>query len=243
MRSNIATFRFPKTRQWMRSTFDAFRFDRAMRRFMADPRAAVQVESTVLPDLIAGWGNSNWSALDEFLRIGMDHVLKTEGPILECGTGLSTLLFGVIAQQRGVEYWALEHLPEWSDKIRQRLARHNVAAAQVRTAPLRTYDGFDWYDPPTHEMPRQFSLVVCDGPPSQTRGGRYGLGPVMQQYLKPGCVILLDDAEREHERAIARRWQTELGAEAELLEGRKPLIRLFITGVHHSREDEDRGSA
>jgi hypothetical protein len=241
MRGTIASFRFPRTRQWVRSTFDTFKFDRAMRRFIADPQAAVQLESTLLRDLIGGWGNSNWSALDEFLRIGIDHVLKTEGPILECGTGLSTLLFGVIAQQRGVEYWALEHLPEWSDKISQRLAHYNIRTVRVSTAPLRRYDGFDWYDPPMHEMPRRFSLVVCDGPPSQTRGGRYGLGPMMQRHLKAGCVVLLDDAEREHERAIASRWQSELGAEAEFVEGRKPLIRLCITG--HADEDEGRGRA
>ena len=79
-------------------------------------------------------------------------------------------------------------------------------------------------------MPRSFSLVICDGPPSRTLGGRYGLVPVMRTRLKAGCVILLDDAEREHERQIARLWQTELGAKAEFLDGSKPLIRLVVQG-------------
>ena len=229
MLESLATsIRFPQTRQWMRRTFDAFKFDRAMRRFIADPHAALQEESSLLPDLVDGWGNSSWSALDEYLRVGIEHVLKTEEPILECGTGLSTLLFGVVAQRRGVEYWALEHLPEWSEKIGHHLARYNVSAVEVSTRPLRAYAGFTWYDPPLHEMPRRFSLVICDGPPSRTAGGRYGLVPVMRRHLKPGCVILLDDAEREHERTVARRWQSELGAEAELLEGSKPLIRLVV---------------
>jgi hypothetical protein len=221
------TVRFPQARQWARRAFDAFKFDRAMRRFMADPKAAVRIESSVLPDLIDGWGNSGWSALDEYLRIGVEHVLLSDGAVLECGTGLSTLLLGAVAQRRGIEYWALEHLPEWSEKLRQQLARYDVSV-QVSTRPLRSYVGFDWYDPPLHEMPPQFSLVVCDGPPSGTVGGRYGLVPVMRRRLKLGCVILLDDAEREHEREIARLWRSELPAAAEFLDGAKPLIRLTV---------------
>lgn len=218
---------FPQARQWIRRTFDAFKFDRAMRRFMANPQAAVRSGSPVLADLIDGWGNPGWSALGEYLRVGVKHVLETEEAILECGTGLSTLLFGAVAQQRGIEYWALEHLPEWSEKLGDRLARYDVSV-QISTRPLRSYAGFDWYDPPLREMPAGFSLVICDGPPSRTVGGRYGLVPVMRRRLKPGCVILLDDAERAQEREVARLWRAELPADAEILRGAKPLIRLRV---------------
>jgi hypothetical protein len=221
------TASFPQARQWVRRHFDAFKFDRAMRRFLADPQAAVQSGSSVLPDLIDGWGNSGWSALDEYLRIGVEHVFRSDGAVLECGTGLSTLVLGAAAQRRGIEYWALEHLPEWSEKLGQQLERYDVSV-QVSTRPLRSYVGFDWYDPPLYEMPPQFSLVVCDGPPSRTMGGRYGLVPVMRRRLKPGCIILLDDAAREHEREIARLWRSELPAETEFLDGAKPLIRLKV---------------
>jgi hypothetical protein len=43
---------------------------------------------------------------------------------------------------------------------------------------------------------------VCDGPKGTTRGGRYGLAPVMKDRLAPGCIVLLDDTSREAERAI-----------------------------------------
>jgi len=79
-------------------------------------------------------------------------------------------------------------------------------------------------------MPRRFALVVCDGPPADTPGGRYGLVPVMREHLSRGCVILLDDAEREHERTIALRWQTELSTSHELIRCGKPLIRMVVTG-------------
>jgi predicted O-methyltransferase YrrM len=219
--------RFPQARRWARRTFDAFKFDLAMRRFMADPEAAVKTGSSVLADLINGWGNTGWSAMDEYLRVGVDHVFRSGGAVLECGTGLSTLLFGAIAQQRGIEYWALEHLPEWTKTLERQLARYDVSV-HLCTKPLRSYAGFEWYDPPLSEMPPQFCLVVCDGPPSRTAGGRYGLVPVMHKRLQPGCIVLLDDAERAHERQVARRWQSELPADAEFLDGVKPLIRLKV---------------
>jgi hypothetical protein len=54
------------------------------------------------------------------------------------------------------------------------------------------------------------------------------LVPVMHKRLQPGCIVLLDDAERAHERQVARRWQSELPADAEFLDGVKPLIRLEV---------------
>jgi hypothetical protein len=201
-----------------------------MRRFVSGPLAAARQDSSVLPELIEAWGNSGWSALEEYLRMGVEHTLDANGAVLECGTGLSTLLFGTVAHRRGVEYWALEHLPEWSERVGRQLKRYGANKVQVCTAPLRSYSDFDWYDPPLHRMPSGFSLVICDGPPSRTSGGRYGLAPVMGSRLNPGCVILLDDAEREHECEVALRWQAELAADAAFIDGSKPLIRLVVRG-------------
>jgi hypothetical protein len=77
-------------------------------------------------------------------------------------------------------------------------------------------------------MPGVFDLVICDGPPGTTKGGRYGLVPIMRERLKPGCAILLDDAGREQERAIADRWKTELGASFEICGSSKPYIKMTI---------------
>jgi predicted O-methyltransferase YrrM len=42
-------------------------------------------------------GQLELGALDEYLRVGVEHVIETDDAILECGTGLSTLLFGAVA--------------------------------------------------------------------------------------------------------------------------------------------------
>jgi hypothetical protein len=46
--------------------------------------------------------------------------------------------------------------------------------------------------------------------------------------LAPGCVLLLDDAEREGEQDVARRWETAWGASLEVLGTAKPYFRLTL---------------
>ena len=58
-------------------------------------------------------------------------------------------------------------------------------------------------------MTSGISLVICDGPPGDTRGGRYGLLPVCASHLADGCVILMDDAERMGEQAAISNWQNQ----------------------------------
>lgn len=220
------------SRQWMRRTYNALRLNRAVRRFSADPQAALSPSSDLLPELISAWGNTGWAAGEEYLRASIEHALATRGPTLECGSGLSTLLLGVVAQRCGYQHWALEHMPDWMDRVAGSAAHLGIGAVRLCLAPLRSYAGFTWYDPPLGDLPREFTLVLCDGPPAGTSGGRYGLAPVMGGWLASGCVILLDDAERAHERAIARRWQAELGARHDYFAGTKPYIRLVLPPRH-----------
>lgn len=75
-------------------------------------------------------------------------------------------------------------------------------------------------------LPARFSLVLCDGPPGNTPGGRYGLLPVLGHRLSPSVVILLDDAGRPDERAIADRWTAELGGTMTIEGVQKPYARI-----------------
>jgi hypothetical protein len=102
----------------------------------------------------------------------------------------------------------------WATRVTDTLAALGIDSVDLCRADLKRYDGFHWYEPPLERMP-SFALVVCDGPPGRTPGGRYGLLPVMRAHLEPGCVILLDDTQRDEERRIAHRWAEELGSVVE----------------------------
>jgi hypothetical protein len=77
----------------------------------------------------------------------------------------------------------------------------------IRPAPLEEKGEFAWYRVP-NGLPDWFALVICDGPPGTTEGGRYGLMPVMRERLT-GSIIVLDDTNRTKEQAILNRWCSE----------------------------------
>lgn len=201
---------------------------RAVRALQKNPALCARDSSSVVSDLVHAWGNP-WSAREDYLRDCIRHASSIDGPVLECGSGLTTLVLGIIAQQRGIPCWSLEHDASWAARARAALVRYGVTAVTIAASPLRTYDeGFDWYDPPLADMPTAFRLIVCDGPPASTRGGRYGLVPLMRARMARGCVILLDDAARAAERSILARWARELAANAEIKNGRRPYARLAL---------------
>ena len=160
-------------------------------------------------DLLYGWGADGWAASGDYIHDCIASFLNDPGPILECGSGITTILLGELAQNQGTEIWALEHDEQWGQYTRDHSRLLGIDAIQLAVKPLRSYGSFDWYDPPLEQMPSRFKLVVCDGPPGSTLGGRYGLVAVMRDYIR-GATILLDDVNRDDELEIAKRWASEL---------------------------------
>jgi hypothetical protein len=163
----------------------------------------------MLTRLQAGWGNEGFAARTDYLEEVARRAVETPGPVLECGSGLTSILLGFLAGRRGVETWSLEHFPEWLARVRATLERFKVPGVHVELSRLRDYDGFAWYDPPLASLPHEFQLVICDGPPGATAGGRYGLMPVLGERLSAESVILLDDSDREGEAEVLQKWMTE----------------------------------
>jgi hypothetical protein len=208
--------------------YQQFLFWRAMRRFLREaPEASRGFDPALLEELVRGWGNS-WSAQHEYLAACLQHVRETDGPVLECGSGLSTVLMGAVAQARGVRVYSLEHEGRWATRVQKCLHKYRIHSVNLSTAPIRSYGDFDWYSlPALQSVPPRISLVICDGPSGGTRGGRYGLVPVMMEKLRPDCVILLNDGAPEEERSVAQRWGRMLGGNPELMGREKPFIRLI----------------
>ena len=190
-------------------------FRRALRR-LARLSVGEVPSRQLLIDLQAGWGNEGFAARTDYLEEVARRAVATSGAILECGSGLTTILLGWLAGRRGIETWSLEHMPEWHAQIVQILQRHSIPKANVCLAPLRDYGDFWWYDPPLERLPETFKLIVCDGPPGTTRGNRYGLVPVLGERLHADSLILLDDADRPSEVEVLRRWTAEAKMAVEL---------------------------
>lgn len=183
-------------------------FRNAIRR-VADLPFGVVPDRDLLTHLMTGWGNEGFAAETDYLEEVCSQAARTSGPVLECGSGLTSVMLGLLAGRRGVQTWSLEHVAEWRTRVTSVLERFEIPNVQICAAPLRSFGDFEWYDAPLAEMPKEFQLVICDGPPGSTAGGRYGLLPVMGQHLRAGSVILLDDATRPGEVEVMHRWVSE----------------------------------
>lgn len=190
-------------------------FRRAMRQLMALP-VGVAPTRQLLADLQRGWGNESFAARTDYLEEVSKRAVATQGPILECGSGLTTILLGSLAGRRGIETWSLEHMPDWHARVSLTLRRNQIPKSHVCLAPLREYSGFSWYDPPLDSLPANFHLVICDGPPGTTLGNRYGLMPVLGNRLPINSVILLDDVNRAAEAEVLQRWTKDAGVTIQL---------------------------
>jgi predicted RNA methylase len=162
--------------------------------------------------LVRGWGNEAWSADLPLLTTMLEWLPKTSGTIAECGSGLSTLVLGTAARASGRRVFSFEHDPEWAARLQRNVPEDLRGGIDLCVTPIRNYGDFDWYSLEGVRPPADIGFVVCDGPPGSTRGGRYGLGPILTPFLATGCIVLLDDTQRTSEHDIMIRWCAEFGA-------------------------------
>jgi hypothetical protein len=193
------------------------RYRLTMRRYALLPALVLQLRSmrgakgstpaeSDLRRLTDRWSNSPGTAASPaYLQELARQCRSAMGPILECGSGLTTVLCSLYSPQ---PVWSLEHLPSWARWVRLVGYLAGLNPRVVR-AELSSHGDFEWYSVPDG-LPRHFSLVVCDGPPGDTRGGRFGLLPIMAHSIS-GATILLDDTDRRGEQEVLDRWRREYG--------------------------------
>ena len=203
------------------------RFKETIKRFDSERRlgasirqlASMRENDTGLSDLLAelahGWGEDGYRARGGYLEEVARRARAAQSPVLEIGSGLTTLVLATLAGLRGVPVWTLEHDEEYFRNTEAKLKRFNLTNVHLTLAPLKDYGDFCWYDPTLDALPRNFGLVVADGPPGDVKGGRFGLLPLLRSHFAPGVVILLDDAERTQEKAALRKWMSEYGVSYE----------------------------
>ncbi len=158
----------------------------------------------------------SWAAAPDFARVIYREVIDNgRTRVFECGSGSSTIILAYALRSLGAgRVVALEHDAEFARATRLMLAERGLSEwAEIVHAPLADVDidgtTWRWYDPAA--IPEgAIDLLLVDGPPGPTGPmARYPAMPVLAKQLAPGAVIMLDDANREEERAIGKRWRVE----------------------------------
>jgi Methyltransferase domain len=129
--------------------------------------------------------------------------------IMECGTGVSTVLLARLLREREAgALTSLEHDPHWAALIEDQLRREHLdETARVIHAPLHG-------DPPWYrldEMPDEIDLLIVDGPPAFEPGHGARRAPALAYFdgrLVLDAAVILDDVDRSGEQQVIATWET-----------------------------------
>jgi len=159
-----------------------------------------------------------WAASPDVLLLLTRHARANRPKtIVECGSGVSTLVLARCCQLNGEGHvYSLDHDSEFAGKTRDMLTEYDLAGwATVLDAPLRDHDlGGQicrWYSHEVLPTDLQIELLFIDGPPAPLGTMiRYPAGPCLFPRLTENSRVFLDDAARESERLVIERWRNEL---------------------------------
>lgn len=129
-------------------------------------------------------GNA-WAAQADVLAFAVAMARKATLPIVETGSGLTTVLMAAATDQT---VFAIEHEPYWANRLKDMAAEAGVENIAICHAPL--VDG--WYDArELSALPARFSFGLVDGPP-RVAGDRMKFFA----HLGARCsAVLCDDAD------------------------------------------------
>lgn len=198
--------------QW----FDGRRRRSALRKAIARLKKQddlAEVPKSVFEDLIYGWGDGDNPPTPFFLHVMVSEAQRSDGSILMCGAGLTTLVLGIQAQKFDTKLWVLESNTTWFRRMKELLKEHRIDNVQMVYAPLCDYKSFSWYSIDRSDYPRDFSLVICDGPRRGSPGGRVGLYNVMYEYLSPKSLTLMNDVSDDESQNSLQIWKDNLKVE------------------------------
>jgi hypothetical protein len=164
------------------------------------------------------FGNSGFSGDCRFLAECARRASQATTAVLECGSGASTIVVGLLAARRGIRVTSLEQDAAWYDTVQRDLDRLGIRNVDLYCAPLRNFGEYDWYDIDRVPLPPRFDAALCDGP-AFCRGWRSGLLPVLSDREVEVVEVLCDDADDPNAPTMIEFWKNRYGAVAEIMEG------------------------
>ena len=165
------------------------------------------------------WGNDGFGADRTYFTQLLGLVGK--GPVLECGTGATTLLRHIMGNRRCFKTYCLEQDEKYGNTTARLVGESTTV--EIINAPLKDFGKYKWYDAPSN-LPPHFSLVVCDGPFIDIALGepfysawRYGVLPWFTATRRTFDNMLLDDVNDPRARPILDRWVREFSVSVQVI--------------------------
>lgn len=160
------------------------------------------------------YSGNNYAADAGVLALCVAIARKCRGPIIETGSGLSSVLMGAVTE---FPVYSLEHLPHWAAQTLAWAEEGGVANVGLCQAPL--VDG--WYQTEPFDLPAKFAFGFCDGPP-RCHGTRMRFFEVFGDRC---TVIAVDDIKTDNNFAAKVHAWAEANGRTVTILGRAALIQ------------------
>jgi hypothetical protein len=166
--------------------------------------------------LTEAWGflANPFGAQEDVLSLAMLLARKADGPIIETGSGLTTLVMAAANPKQTV--WCLEHDETWL----RRMAELTAASGLNNIVPVHLPIVDGWYDASRASLPGHFALGLNDGPP-RTISSRMGF---FSHFGAKADVIISDDADDFGYATALTNWANDNGKRIDFIE-RAALMR------------------
>ncbi|MGV2929474.1 class I SAM-dependent methyltransferase [Vreelandella venusta] len=164
--------------------------------------------------------------------------------IVETGSGASTLVIADALRQNNTgKLISLEHLKKYGNQTWQTLVdEHLTEWVDLRVGDLVLWKNdhlnSESADKPSRWYPldlngiNHIDLLIVDGPPGDTcQYARYPAVPALFDRLAVNAEVWMDDANREDEKTICKRWAELYGFDLEYISLEKGLARLTRLGM------------
>ncbi len=195
-----------------------YQVDRILRRMLS--AEARPFSRSAVAELFAQWGDPLSQAEESYVSSCLAHAQSTSGHILQCGTGLLTLLLGIVCARNAASdqhLWCLVDDRHWAGVMRSWLTQYQVANAHVVLSRPRIFENCVWYALDPAKVPDNFSLALCDGGRASVNGA-VGLLERMGLRLRSDCVILARHVTLAKDQALLQRWADRRGVHCTLVE-------------------------
>jgi predicted O-methyltransferase YrrM len=131
-----------------------------------------------------GWCSS-YGLRPDCLRMVWQAVLAAKEPVLDVGSGLSTIIMGLAAEKSGVPVHALEADHEWAAKLEAQLAAFRIKTVTVHRCKIVN----GWYELP--DLPGELGVVLIDGPQHHLPARVLAFDRLQSRI--PRAVVMVDD--------------------------------------------------
>ena len=146
---------------------------------------------------------------------------QAHGDILECGSGLSTLVMGLALRGSARRLYSLESNLEWVDRVQTWLERYGVENVRLIYAPLQPGPHGVWYGAEASDLPDRFDGLLVDGPKRDDGVNRLAVFDVLGDAIRGARTWIVDDVE-------------DLTPEARAFEGRAVrMVEAAAAGMKH----------